>query len=106
FFFDEASPSAIYTLSLHDALPICTDALFGPEYASSKLTLLPGYEHSLGGGHAGVFVPDKSVFLAADGTHTVLTDTDGSTSFNGEDRKSTRLNSSHRTISYAVFCLK
>src|SRR5437867_6339609 len=25
---------------------------------------------------------------------------------NGEDRKSTRLNSSHRTISYAVFCLK
>lgn len=33
------------------------DALTLPEYRSDALTLLPGYEHSLPGGHAGVFVP-------------------------------------------------
>lgn len=62
-----------------------TDALFLPEYRSSKLTLLPGYEHSLAGGHAGVFVPDRSAFLADDGSHTVLRDVDGSASFTGDD---------------------
>ena len=61
-----------------------TDALFLPEYTSSNLTLLPGYEHSLAGGHAGVFVPDKSVFIGAGGSHTVLRDTDGGTSFTGD----------------------
>src|SRR2546423_14168230 len=38
-----------------------TDALFLDEYRSASLTLLPGYEHSPAGGHAGVFVPDRSV---------------------------------------------
>ena len=38
-----------------------TDALRLPEYRSDRLTLLPAYEHSLGGGHAGVFMPDPAL---------------------------------------------
>src|SRR5438309_4229511 len=57
----------IYTLSLHDALPIC----YFPE------TALLGQSH-----------PDRTQFSRL------------------LDRKSTRLNSSHSSISYAVFCLK
>jgi predicted metal-dependent phosphoesterase TrpH len=56
-----------------------TDALFGDDYTSSAVTLIPGYEHSLAGGHAGVFVPHRDVL------HTLLTDTDGSTNFVGAD---------------------
>ena len=56
-----------------------TDALFADDYASSALTLVPGYEHSLAGGHAGVFLPSR------DSLHTLLTDTDGSTGFAGAD---------------------
>src|SRR6202046_5884637 len=67
FFFNDTATTEIYTLSLHDALPI-----FGADFASSVLT-----------GKA-MYAPN----------------------FAGEDRKSTRLNSSHVSISYAVFCLK
>ncbi|MCA1727397.1 MAG: CehA/McbA family metallohydrolase [Actinobacteria bacterium] len=56
-----------------------TDALFLPEYRSSKLTLVPGYEHSLSGGHAGVFAPDRSAFT------DLIRDTDGSTGFRNDD---------------------
>jgi hypothetical protein len=52
-----------------------TDALRLPEYRSDRLTLLPGYEHSLAGGHAGVFMPD--VALLAD----ILHDSSGGTGF-------------------------
>ena len=54
-----------------------TDALFGADYASNALTLVPAYEHSLAGGHAGVFVSDR------ESLRTLLTDTDGSTGFEG-----------------------
>lgn len=53
-----------------------TDALFLPEYRSHRLTLLPGYEHSLAGGHAGVFAADRDVF------RTVISE-GGSTGFEG-----------------------
>src|SRR6266540_5765418 len=66
FFFNDTATTEIYTLSLHDALPI----FVAPRDATPPLT--------------GV-----SQLCAFD-----------------EDRKSTRLNSSHITISYAVFCLK
>src|SRR5690348_18299854 len=69
FFFNDTATTEIYTLSLHDALPIC-----------------------LRFGLAGRFG------LADFG----LADFD----FTCPDRKSTRLNSSHPSISYAVFCLK
>src|SRR5256885_16106229 len=68
FFFNDTATTEIYTLSLHDALPICM-AGWRSE-ASSRLRKLP----------------------SACGRMA--------------DRKSTRLNSSHLVISYAVFCLK
>src|SRR5437867_12730765 len=75
FFFNDPATTEIYTLSLHDALPILVTTS-GP-----GLTLL--YE---------LFIP---LFWCV--PVSLVT---------AEDRKSTRLNSSHRTISYAVFCLK
>ncbi|MGH2735806.1 MAG: CehA/McbA family metallohydrolase [Actinomycetota bacterium] len=54
------------------------DALHLPEYTSSRLTLVPGYEHSLGGGHAGVFAPDKGLLT------DIVRDADGSKSFDGD----------------------
>src|SRR5258705_2448376 len=68
FFFNDTATTEIYTLSLHDALPIWKYRRLDPA--------------TISGGH-------------------VLAKFD-----NGEDRKSTRLNSSHLGISYAVFCLK
>src|SRR5687768_17811181 len=87
FFFNDTPTTEIYTLSLHDALPIShrlrTDHLVGghPELVAR----LP----------AGVVAEgDRDVALLLRGAAE------------GEDRKSTRLNSSHGYISYAVFCLK
>jgi hypothetical protein len=51
------------------------DALHLPEYVSSSLVLVPGYEHSLRGGHAGVFVPDRSLLT------DIVRDLDGSKNF-------------------------
>src|SRR5271167_5130856 len=67
FFFNDTATTEIYTLSLHDALPI----LF-------EIVGVVGHVNQWG--------------LDSD--------------FNEQDRKSTRLNSSHVSISYAVFCLK
>src|SRR5260221_5189840 len=68
FFFNDTATTEIYTLSLHDALPIC---------------------HLHG---AGAARPDGAGHAQSRGARS--------------DRKSTRLNSSHTVISYAVFCLK
>src|SRR5256885_13146351 len=69
FFFNDTATTEIYTLSLHDALPIYIDrVVFGFQTFSDKTA------------------KRWIVFR--------------------EDRKSTRLNSSHLVISYAVFCLK
>src|SRR5436190_12724949 len=74
FFFNDTATTEIYTLSLHDALPISVVPLGQP-----------GGRGAAGGrlGDAG----DRAVPSP-------------------RDRKSTRLNSSHTVISYAVFCLK
>src|SRR5574337_1834897 len=66
FFFNDTATTEIYTLSLHDALPICRQSSdrSGPDRGKWRLGCI------------------------------------------GRDRKSTRLNSSHPSISYAVFCLK
>src|SRR2546421_3389858 len=70
FFFNDTATTEIYTLSLHDALPICLPAgdsrTPGRPRATARRSGAPG----------------------------------------PPDRKSTRLNSSHDQISYAVFCLK
>src|SRR5438445_5432631 len=71
FFFNDTPTTEIYTLSLHDALPICSKTIdrvasCGTRVMSAPARTLPSCR----------------------------------------DRKSTRLNSSHANISYAVFCLK
>src|SRR3989449_1921680 len=80
FFFNDTATTEIYTLSLHDALPISLRRLGDPL----------GVEQM-----AGRIVRDGHVERCA-GPRAAL----------GQDRKSTRLNSSHGYISYAVFCLK
>src|SRR5438270_6982917 len=69
FFFNDTATTDLYTLSLHDALPISPGTPPPPPHASPVgRGPWPGQQ--------------------------------------GKDRKSTRLNSSHSQISYAVFCLK
>src|SRR3712207_9581269 len=90
FFFNDTATTEIYTLSLHDALPICVR---DPHGRIRELTRTRcGGDHVSSQGERrctiGEFVPA-----------TVKTR-------NAEDRKSTRLNSSHANISYAAFCLK
>src|SRR5436189_6002378 len=80
FFFNAPATTEIYTLSLHDALPISHD-----REPDRLYTIQNDYLHV---GWASDF---RQVFVS--GTEA-------------GDRKSTRLNSSHRCISYAVFCLK
>src|SRR5260221_4044823 len=70
FFFNDTATTEIYTLSLHDALPILFSALPTEKRHFPVLNLAATIRPSI------------------------------------RDRKSTRLNSSHTVISYAVFCLK
>src|SRR5436309_14113229 len=80
----DPAPSDIYPLSLHDALPIFGLGL------SIQVTSMPG---------------SLRAFTSAPRMSSA--DSSGSTrQFTVADRKSTRLNSSHVKISYAVFCLK
>src|SRR5256885_16921673 len=85
FFFNDTATTEIYTLSLHDALPIS----FGRwEITPLKRNIQP---------------EDKGLQL------TVMLSPGEGRQWQKEfarDRKSTRLNSSHLVISYAVFCLK
>src|SRR3712207_7143699 len=91
FFFNDTATTEIYTLSLHDALPIClraarafarrrfalaTPRFAARAFASRRLALRTSRAVPFGS-----MPPER-------------------------DRKSTRLNSSHANISYAVFCLK
>src|SRR5205809_5348039 len=73
FFFKTTPPTQIYTLSLHDALPIFETS--APELSDDRFKLGEQFFYDL-------------------------------QCLSCQDRKSTRLNSSHGYISYAVFCLK
>src|SRR3712207_8824701 len=90
FFFNDTATTEIYTLSLHDALPICAPVARAVHLASARLRhrRAQGREHRAG-------VPDRGADELARDPGREL-----------RDRKSTRLNSSHANISYAVFCLK
>src|SRR3712207_8311655 len=81
FFFNHTATTEIYTLSLHDALPIS-----GQHQSEAAAD---GKQRRDRSDRAGDLLPRE---LVADDAET--------------DRKSTRLNSSHANISYAVFCLK
>src|SRR2546430_6697245 len=83
FFFNDTATTEIYTLSLHDALPI---------YVSVSSAASPA--------------PMITWLSATTGSVGSLVGIEGSGFGNSQDRKSTRLNSSHSQISYAVFCLK
>src|SRR2546426_6034155 len=86
FFFNDTATTEIYTLSLHDALPICLG-----EPARHDFVV----EHHR---HALEAADQRGQPLALGLAQHVVSQQ--------EDRKSTRLNSSHLVISYAVFCLK
>src|SRR3712207_7048945 len=73
FFFNDTATTEIYTLSLHDALPISSEMRMDHEPPQRE--------------------PER---YSLDWLDQYL----------AQDRKSTRLNSSHANISYAVFCLK
>src|SRR5690348_18014968 len=92
---DTATPE-IYTLSLHDALPICLHALIlrNPSQVGARRASKDHVTQALVDGHD--FVE----------RHASLHPGEGARAPTCEDRKSTRLNSSHPSISYAVFCLK
>src|SRR3712207_8242570 len=94
FFFNDTATTEIYTLSLHDALPISDTQLISPRSlrpvssigcasAAARLALKSGAPASWSAMKAAAHEPSLMA-----------------------DRKSTRLNSSHANISYAVFCLQ
>src|SRR3712207_8698588 len=82
FFFNDTATTEIYTLSLHDALPI---------------------SNLVASGSAVCWVRTASLVNIA---VTPAIPTNRASASARADRKSTRLNSSHANISYAVFCLK
>src|SRR5206468_9524577 len=92
--------------SLHDALPIFR---FGLD--ALRAMALPVRERGASGVllsrrlHLGGHGPDTGMVLHADGDRRVR-EGNGALQARARDRKSTRLNSSHDQISYAVFCLK
>src|SRR3712207_7126399 len=91
FFFNDTATTEIYTLSLHDALPI----------SSAVEELLQHRYEYLGRHHVLLALQDHAASVRQ-GVGDLLTHADHPP----RDRKSTRLNSSHANISYAVFCLK
>src|SRR2546429_6735297 len=86
FFFNDPATTEIYTLSLHDALPIF------PINLTSKVDVRAGLTVSATPPTGSGLRPWSESAPGRRGR--------------GQDRKSTRLNSSHGYISYAVFCLK
>src|SRR5258708_31690294 len=86
FFFNDTATTEIYTLSLHDALPIF------PASGEPKKLVHAIEPHNLD------HVPGAKTIYSQRETLALR--------INRLDRKSTRLNSSHQIISYAVFCLK
>src|SRR3712207_7709274 len=95
-FFNDTATTEIYTLSLHDALPI------SPSLAD---LVDPGERVHAGGPVQPTAVMVVAEFEDADQAATLVVDRVGFVSAEA-DRKSTRLNSSHANISYAVLCLK
>src|SRR3712207_7193493 len=91
-FFNDTATTEIYTLSLHDALPILVGT--GMEEKTAR--------------DSGQVILSRvaGIVDSVTGDQVTVRDEDGTLHTYRLDRKSTRLNSSHANISYAVFCLK
>src|SRR3712207_8393016 len=100
FCFNGAAPTYIYPLSLHDTLPICgmLRAVSQASDSSSPGEMLQRVNEAL--------FPSIPANMFVTCFYAILDPKRGSLSYANADRKSTRLNSSHANISYAVFCLK
>src|SRR2546422_2128123 len=85
FFFNDTATTEIYTLSLHDALPIYSRSIHGSP---------PAWPRGVRRRPGGTITSQWEMPSGREGWRSC------------RDRKSTRLNSSHGYISYAVFCLK
>src|SRR3712207_7693307 len=92
FFFNDTATTEIYTLSLHDALPISGHSGNPRAFAGARLAPWRSFEPATR--RSGPIGPRAIPPHGAQPVHRA------------SDRKSTRLNSSHANISYAVFCLK
>src|SRR2546429_4277264 len=99
FFFNDTATTEIYTLSLHDALPIFGRPLGSGAGASSAEHLPPSMRQLFG---SALPLTTKPTVTDLPGARPSVSHLAGKS----VDRKSTRLNSSHGYISYAVFCLK
>src|SRR3712207_9066520 len=88
FFFNDTATTEIYTLSLHDALPISGSHPTSASTSSARTATPSSFLKRF----------SRRIF-SENGRRAAR-------SPSAEDRKSTRLNSSHANISYAVFCLK
>src|SRR3989449_8567377 len=108
FFFNDTATTEIYTLSLHDALPILgwSEIISIPNPSLLCMTLterMTATAPGEGDGRSDCAAPGLAMRTAetSDSMRSWVT-------MRGTDldRKSTRLNSSHGYISYAVFCLK
>src|SRR3712207_8886406 len=96
FFFNDTATTEIYTLSLHDALPISVEVVADADDAVVR--------HCEEGATQDIEMGGRGCVGICCGTQRGITLLLAECA--GEDRKSTRLNSSHANISYAVFCLK
>src|SRR3712207_9165891 len=106
FFFNDTATTEIYTLSLHDALPIFGSGLSGVLYVldepsiglhqrdNDRLLVTLQRLRDLG-----------NTVLVVEHDEDAIRHADHVIDMGPGDRKSTRLNSSHANISYAVFCL-
>src|SRR3712207_8834119 len=91
FFFNDTATTEIYTLSLHDALPIYDDRADHLRVHDADVGILARLgerQRVRNWGRGPRLLGDRGLLTF------------------GRDRKSTRLNSSHANISYAVFCFK
>src|SRR3712207_8242114 len=95
FFFNDTATTEIYTLSLHDALPISVGRCIFNDILPKAM---PFYNYALTAKGASRVIADTYAELGRPATIKLLDDMKRS--------ESTRLNSSHANISYAVFCLK
>src|SRR3989454_7624940 len=96
FFFNDTATTEIYTLSLHDALPISV----GQEDGELPRAAPAIPRHVAARGHIRQEVHERA------GIDRTMCRIRRGALREVVDRKSTRLNSSHLVISYAVFCLK